>query len=116
MSELEKIMNILMSYQFPMNTEKELQSSINSIFIENNLNISKEFYLDSNSIVDFFVNGIAIEIKIKGSAKSIYRQCERYCSFDNVNSFILVSSKAMGFPKEINGKPCYYINISNNFL
>lgn len=116
MLNIEKIINILYSYKFPVSSEKELQEAIYFVFKENNFDVKKEYYLNNSSIVDFYTDGIAIEVKIKGSAKSIYRQCERYCLLDNVKSLILVSSKAMGFPEEINGKPCYYVNISNNFL
>lgn len=110
------IVNILNSYKFPINTEKELQECIKTIFNDNGIKFQKEYRLDEKSIVDFYINGIAIEIKIKGSAKNIYRQCVRYCENEKVKTLILVSSKSMGFPEEINNKSCYFVNLSKNYL
>lgn len=113
--ELENIINVLKSYSFRVTNEKKLQEDIDFVFKENNLDIIKEFKLDNESIVDFFKDGIAIEIKIKGSAKKIYKQCERYCKNNLVNTLILVSTKPMGLPEEINGKDCYFVDISRGF-
>lgn len=114
--EIEEIIKILSNCSFRITNEKKLQEDINYIFNKNNLNIEREFKLDEESIVDFFKNGIAIEIKIKGNAKKIYKQCERYCKNALVDKLILVSSKPMGFPEEINGKDCYFVDISSGFL
>lgn len=72
--------------------------------------------LDKANIPDFFLDGIAIEVKIKGGKKAIYKQCVRYCSFEAVKVLILCSNKSMGFPAEINGKPCYFINLGKAWL
>lgn len=76
----------------------------------------REYKLDAHNIPDFFYDGIAIEVKIKGSKMAIYKQCERYCRFDQVKALILCTNKSMGFPEEINGKPCYYINLGKAWL
>lgn len=77
---------------------------------------AEEYPLDPKSRLDFFLDGIAIEVKIKGSAKAIYRQCERYCGFDEVKTLILVTNRPMGFPEELCGKPCYVISLGKGWL
>ena len=112
---LSSIISVLQN-RFPLEVEKETQAAIEQKFKDNGIEYSREHKLDQNNIPDFFIDGIAIEIKIKGNAKSIYKQCERYCQFEEVKSLILVTNRSMGFPKEINGKPCYFINLGKAWL
>lgn len=112
---LSSIISVLQN-RFPLEVEKETQAAIEQKFKDNGIEYSREHKLDQNNIPDFFIDGIAIEIKIKGNAKSIYKQCERYCQFQEVKSLILVTNRSMGFPKEINGKPCYFINLGKAWL
>lgn len=116
MTQIETIFHILKSSFLPVTTEKEVQGDMENAFLFHDLKHEREYRLDNKNIVDFFVDGIAIEVKIKGSKKDIYRQCERYCQFDEVKSLILVTSKSMGFPEEINGKSCYYFSLGMNLL
>jgi hypothetical protein len=112
---LSSIISVLQN-RFPLEVEKETQAAIEQKFKDNGIEYSREHKLDQENIPDFFIDGIAIEIKIKGNAKSIYKQCERYCQFQEVKSLILVTNRSMGFPKEINGKPCYFINLGKAWL
>lgn len=110
------IMSILGKYKLNLNNEKLLQSQIVDIFSLNNILHLREHRLDDKNILDFFINGIAIEIKIGGQAKKIYRQCERYAQFDEVKAILLVANKATGFPKSIIGKDCYVLNIGKAWM
>jgi hypothetical protein len=76
----------------------------------------KEFPLDKHNIPDFFMDGIAVEVKIKGSKKNIYRQLERYAGFDLVKEIILVTNRTLGLPEKINGKPCYMFKLGTAWL
>ncbi len=113
---MKRVIDILSSHRFPLEKEKETQEAIEKAFVDNSIAYNREYHLDKNSIPDFFIDGTAIEIKIKGNAKSIFKQCERYCSFEEVKSLVLVTNRSMGFPKEINGKPCYFINLGKAWL
>ncbi len=113
---VHEIVNLLSKFKFPLADEKKLQSAIQSILDKNKIKYQREYRLDNRNIPDFFIDGIAIEIKIKGGAKSIYRQCERYCSFDSVTNLILITGRSMGFPEEINGKSCYVIKLGTAWL
>lgn len=72
--------------------------------------------MDKNNIVDFFIEGIAIEVKTQGRLIEIYKQCKRYCSFDQVTSLILLTNQSMAFPREINNKPTYLIKLGFAWL
>jgi hypothetical protein len=102
--------------RFSLENEKDLQEEIYKRIMAIWPNAVREHALDRKNIVDIFLDGIAIEIKIHASAMSIYRQCERYCEFESVKCLILATNRSMGFPKEINGKPCYLLKLGNAWL
>lgn len=114
---INKVLKILYSHRFPLVVEKETQFSIEQKLVENGVPYIREHKLDEQNIPDFFIDGsIAVEVKVKGTAKQIYRQCERYCQFDEVRKLILVTNRSMGFPQQINGKDCYMINLGKAWL
>lgn len=113
---VQKILSILSNYRFSLQNEKKLQSEIAAKLDELGVSFKKEYCLDNKNIPDFFIDGIAIEIKIQGNAKQIYKQCERYCLFNEVKSLILITNRSMGFPAEINNKPCYVLKLGKSWL
>lgn len=114
--KIQEIISILSHCKFSLENEKKLQSEIASKFEQSGISFDKEYFLDKKNIPDFFIDGIAIEIKIKGNAKHIYKQCERYCLFDSVKYLVLVTNRSMGFPSEINNKPCYVLKLGSSWL
>lgn len=115
---INKVLKILYSHRFPLAVEKETQAAIEQKLVDNGIiEYSREHKLDEQNIPDFFIDGsIAVEVKIKGNAKQIYRQCERYCQFEEVKKLILVTNRSMGFPEKINGKDCYMVNLGKAWL
>lgn len=115
---IEKLFAILTKHRFSMEKEKETQLEIAALLKSNNIEFTREFILDKKNTIDFMFEeqGIGMEVKIKGGKRAIYRQCERYCSFDKINVLILVTGRSMGMPKEINNKPIYLINLSTAWL
>lgn len=110
------LIKILSSERIPVQNEKETQSAIEKILLEKFVPYAKEYKLDEKNIPDFFITGIAVEVKIKGNARKIYKQCERYCQFEQVSELLLITNRSMGFPEDINGIPCYVFNISKAWL
>lgn len=109
MIEAEAIVDMLKTVRLPVNSEAETQVEMMNLFTRRGVWFHREFVLDRANRIDFlFAGGIGMEVKLKGSAMNIFRQCRRYCEFDQIKQLILVSNKAMGFPGEINGKPCHF--------
>lgn len=116
---ISSILTILGSKRFPLHDEKALQASIYDIFLSNlpTSTVDREFILDAKNTIDFLINGkYGVEVKIKASKRAIYKQCERYCQFDSIESLILVTNTSMGFPEQINGKDCYILNLGKAWL
>lgn len=117
---MQEITDLLSSYSFSLNNEKLCQLEIEEILKLNNINFKREYDLrpsGGKGIVDFMINdSIAIEVKLKGQRKSIYRQCRDYCCSTEVNSLILLSNVAMQLPGEIYNKRCQVISLGNSHL
>jgi hypothetical protein len=62
------------------------------------------------------IPGIAIEVKIGGSRRAIFRQLERYCEHKSVGSIVLATNVPMTLPCEINGKPTSIANLGMGWL
>lgn len=102
--------------RFNISNEKVLQQQIFTILSIDFPELIREYKLDKESIIDFYLNGIGIEVKIKGSPKSIYRQLERYSNSEKINVLVLLTSKTLGLPQQINNKPIYYYNFNQSFF
>jgi len=113
---VNNILTIINSYKFRIDDEIKLHNQIDKVLTDHGVDFKREHRLSNRDIVDFFIDGIALEIKIKGRPMPIYRQCERYCEHDCVTDIILATSKSMGLPEDINSKPAYLINLSSNLL
>lgn len=116
-SKVTILRDILNGWQFSVTREKETQDQIYELIKNEFYNVEKEYKLGRGSVIDFIINGeIGIEVKVKGSKTDILRQCKRYCSYDEIKCLVLITARSMGFPEEINGKPCYYISLTRGML
>lgn len=111
-----EIKKLLSGYRFDISHEASLQAQIEKVFQDSGVQYQREVRLSSRDRIDFLIAGIGIEIKIKGQAKEIFRQCQRYCTHDQIKAIILVTGRAMGLPETIEGKPCYYHNLGQSWL
>ena len=103
---------------FSLSDEKSLQMELTDALTDHGFTFEREVHLDNTNIVDFMIDGLAVEIKIrtKVSAMHIYRQLERYCSFKEVKCLLLMTSKAFSLPPFISGKPVYVLSLSRTRL
>ena len=113
---INDVINILGHRRLPLSTEQELQDAVEGMLRKHDIPYEREVKLSEHDRIDFMVFDMGIEIKIKGSAKSIYRQCERYCGFEEVGSLLLLTNRSMGFPEEIGGTSCYLLNLGKSWL
>ncbi len=128
MENIEDLIKLIKKYKFSLEDEVLLKQQMEKVFVEHNMHFISEYILDKKNRLDFWIylgplvkgkplseKAYAIEVKIKGNAKQIFKLCERYCQFP-IAGLVLITNKAMGFPKEINGKPCYVINLGMGWL
>lgn len=114
---IERIFEALSQYQYNMKSELDVHDGMQQAFESADIPFKREYKLNEQDIVDFLIDDqLAIEVKIKGRPMDIFRQCERYCKHENVKAIILASSRHMGLPEEINGKPSYFFNLNQNSM
>lgn len=115
--QLIPVIKMLSKKRFDLSNEKATQRDIEAALIEMGIAPGREYHLNDKDIPDFFLfDNTAVEVKIKGGARSIYKQCERYCQHDQVKYLLLLTNKAMGMPGQINNKPIYVINLGKAWL
>lgn len=112
----EKIVTIFSAKRFiNLDNEKRLQEEVSDYLNTFGVTHQREYIVGKN-IFDIYTGGVVIEIKIKGSKREIYKQCKRYAELDICKAIILMTGVGMGFPEEINGKPCYVIKFGKQWL
>lgn len=116
MTQLDELFRLLQCYQWPLTTEAELQAALWKKLEP--LGFEREYRFDAKNRIDFYHYELmtGIEVKIKGRAPEILKQCERYCELYQMKRLILVTNRAMGFPPHLNGKPCHVIQLGRSWL
>lgn len=104
---IQTIMKALSGHRFNVDCESVLQVQIAEVFQAVGIEFQREVVLSYRDRIDFMVGNVGIEVKISGQAKAIYRQCVRYCAFNQVSTLLLVTNRAMGLPGELEGKPVF---------
>lgn len=82
----------LASTRLPLNSEREMQDAVERWLTEYGWNPKREFRLSATDRVDFMAamspagDGVAIEIKLKGSKRALVDQLMRYAKHLNVTA------------------------------
>ncbi len=120
------IVRLLERRRWPLSSEKPLQDALAKELAFLGLDVQREVRLSRDAaahdagallapeapapvtdIVDLMISDVAIEVKVKGAKREIFRQVERYCAYPQVAALILATRKSMSLPAFIAGKPCY---------
>ncbi|MDI1264983.1 MAG: hypothetical protein PS018_17170 [bacterium] len=111
------LVDVLTSHRLPLSDEKALQAAMAEAFSALKIDFRREVQLGPRDIVDFIVwNDVAIEVKIKGQRRAIFRQVERYCGYDAVGSLVLATNVPIGLPETINAKPISVAALGRGWL
>lgn len=113
---LEDLLQFLRSRRFRLNSERQVQDGIAAELERAGVAFERECRLSPADIVDFFVHGVALEVKTQGSTLDIYRQLERYSTHERVRALVLASSIATTVPEQIGGKPAHFVNLGRAWL
>ncbi len=87
------IESALKSYRYSYANEIEFQDGVAKALDNAFIAYRREVDLGPVGIIDFVVGTIGIEVKIKGARNSALRQIRRYAECEEIDGFILVSSK-----------------------
>lgn len=108
---------LLGRHRFPLEREKETQAEIAKVLDGAGIVHAREIDIGKRDIIDFLVEGsIGMEVKLGGSKRAIHAQCVRYCGTKRLAALVLATNVATGFPPEIDGVPCYVLNLGRAWL
>lgn len=112
------IITVISKLRLNLGVEAITQVQVEVALMKAGYSFTRHHHLDDENIPDFMdlESGIAIEVKLKGQKMKIYRQCARYCQFDQVKQLILVSNRHMKLPKTIHKKPAFFFHIGKAYL
>lgn len=111
-----ELMEILTDWRFPLTSEKLCQEEIARVLEGASVPFAREHRLAKGSIIDFLVEKVGIEVKLGGSKRQLWRQCQRYCRFDAISELVVATNVPIGLPSEINGKPTYLLPLSRAWM
>jgi hypothetical protein len=112
----EEVCAVLRAGRVSLAREKETQADIASLLGARNIPHAREVDIGKRDIIDFLIDRIGIEVKIGGSKRAIFAQCERYCRTGRLSALILATNVAIGFPPEIAGIPCFVVSLGRGWL
>lgn len=112
------LISTLSRLRFRFTTEKDLQDGFEKVFWENGIPFQREFSISERDRLDFLVDGIALEVKIKGSLPDLVRQISRYARHDDIREILVVGTPRWipRVPEAIEGKPVYGLRLVGSLL
>lgn len=113
---LEALALFVQGRRLPLDNEKATQRALEQALTAAGIAHRREVPLDHGNVIDFLVDGIGVELKLKGSARAIYRQLERYSEHGEVRAILLLTGRAMGLPSTIKGKPAAVASLGRAWL
>lgn len=120
------IVELMQRYRLTLSDEKLLQVQIGQMLELEKVPFAREVRLSEADIVDFMVGdgallqplgqACAIEVKIGGSRRAIFRQIERYCVHQQVAEIVLATNVPMTLPFDVHGKPTAVAHLARGWL
>lgn len=114
---IQTLIGLIRSARIDLSTEKRAQADVEQVLTQGGIAYDREVSLTLTDIIDFMVEDVGIELKLKGARKKdVYRQLCRYARNPRVGSLILASNLSMGLPAQIEGKDVYFVRLGEAWL
>jgi hypothetical protein len=99
----------LRTHRFRYSGERELQAGIEQVLRAAGLEVKREAPLGDAGTIDFLIESLGIEIKVRGSRADVTRQVHRYLQHDALAGVLVVTTRAAlaRLPPRISGKPVF---------
>jgi hypothetical protein len=103
--------------RFNFGDEADLQLAIAEALTIAGLSFERERPLGCDR-VDFYLGGLAVEVKVSGALAAVTRQLHRYAQNRDVNRLVLITTKARhkAIPSALSGKPVHVIHLLEGSL
>lgn len=88
-----KLVELIHTQKFRYRNETELHRGLSMLFSLAGVHVGQEVRLTPEDRIDFFVLGVGIEVKVKGSTPNVEKQLRRYARSGHIEQLILVTSR-----------------------
>ncbi|HCQ52701.1 hypothetical protein [Brevundimonas diminuta] len=105
--------------RFDLDDEKACQAQIYEWLVEQfpEYRVERERKLGLADRVDFFIAGVAIEVKMnRARPAEIVKQMRRYADNPEVSAVIVLSNRALQLPGKMHGRPVYGVSLGRAWL
>lgn len=117
MATVNDIVKLIRSSRLDLSTEKRTQADFERRLIDAAISYEREVRLSDSDIVDFMIDGLAVEFKLRPKGKkAVYKQLCRYATYERVRQVMLASCTSMGLPEQIDGKDTYFVKLGEAWL
>ncbi len=99
----------LRTHRFRFAGERELQAGIDQVLRAAGLNVTREASLGDAGTIDFLIEDLGVEIKVRGTRADVTRQVHRYLQHASIRGVLLVTTRSelARLPPTISGKPVF---------
>lgn len=116
-SMIKIIADLIRASKIDLSNEKQAQADVEHILIKAEIRYEREVRLTDQDIIDFLIQGVGVELKLKGARKKeVYRQLCRYARHPRIDVLLLASNLSMGLPATIEGKDVYFVKLGEAWL
>lgn len=112
----KRIAHICQTSRINVSTEQAAHNALADALARAGLAPEREVNLTQNDRIDIMVDGVGVEVKIKGSRRDIYRQLQRYAASDRVSALVLATAAAWPPMLDIGGKPFFHASLVRGWL
>lgn len=114
---IERIASLLRLIRGSFCSEPELHHEITRRFLAVGIYPEHEKWIGEDRL-DFFIDGVAIEVKMNGSLSALLRQVHRYMAHEEITGLIVITTrlKLARLPENINGKPAVVVCLAGGSL
>lgn len=89
-----EIVTLLRGARMRYRNERDVQNGLADLFEFKGWEATREAQLSPGERIDFLIDRIGVEVKIKGSTPHVIQQLDRYCDSGALNILVLVTSRA----------------------
>lgn len=109
----DRIADDLRRLRFRYCDETDLQVGLDGALRNLGYDALREVILSPTDRIDFLIDGVGIEVKVKGPSAAVTRQLARYAEHPEIEALILVTTRLRHQPpRELNGKPVLVVALT----
>ena len=116
---LDSLAAMLGRFRFNFTSERDLQNGVALVLEQAQIPFKREVGLTVHDRPDFLLDdGLAIEVKIKGSLGELLRQAMRYLGHDEISGLLVIGTPhwLTRVPPSLLGKPIHSLRLVGSLL